>query len=954
MEDNESETRLPPITISTSAYEQERVLDSPESSGSHGLSDEDAEEEDEEEPLFKYRRQEGEVERIFGKDSACAIFASEKSVAIGTQNGVVYILNHRSEILKRFRPHAAFIHDIKLDTSDQFVATASMDGKISILQLVGGNDVFIQDLKRPMRSIALEPLYHKHPNKRHYVSGGLAGNLILHEKGWLGNKETILHSGEGPIWSADWKLNYVVWANDAGIRIIDITTHQKIAFIPRSQSEPRADLYRCHFSWPDTKTLLVGWANTIRVISITDQTFPTLGPRGGPVAHHSATTVKVLDIFEVDCTISGLCAWGEAGDLAVLAHTLQTYEEEGQDEDQELRSGSSKRRLAERPELRIISKLGEETSSDALSINCFERYQAHDYLLSPLPASSGFYVLSPQDLILVELRNRSDHINWLIEHQDYEQAMREVEAAGLAGAQGFSLSEIGKKYLDHLLHQGKYQTAAEASPAILGNDSKAWEDWIFLLTEKGQLETIVPYVPVDVPRLSKLVYEVILVHLLRKEPDRMLEMIRKWPSELYNVSAVISATQDRLNRANDDGPSEVLMTCLSELYILNHQPGKALTFFLRLKKPEVFELIKDHNLFTDVQDQVLLLLRFDDELNQHVVDNPSNPSDQKKKRAHGTAINLLVEHTHSIPVPRVVVQLVDHRRYLSAYLDALFDVDPLLATDYSDLHVDLFAEFDRVRLMEYLRASNTYSLAKAYQICDGLDFVPEMVYLLGRMGDNKKALFLIIDRIGDVQRAIEFAKEQNDNDLWEDLLRYSESRPAFIRGLLNNVGSEIDPVRLIRRISNGLEIEGLRASIIKILHDFNLQISLIEGCRSIMANDCRDLSKMYYASQTVGVLGDKSLRCQKCGLKLDERPGEEETAVNEISVMFLCRHTFHAWCVFEQETVLAALAEGRGVKGQKSSAESKFEQTVVLMSGVEGAGCVICCRPSVEARISVD
>lgn len=46
------------------------------------------------------------------------------------------------------------------------------------------------------------------------------------------------------------------------------------------------------------------------------------------------------------------------------------------------------------------------------------------------------------------------------------------------------------------------------------------------------------------------------------------------------------------------------------------------------------------------------------------------------------------------------------------------------------------------------------------------------------MGNNKQALMLIIERLGDVQRAIEFAKEQKDEDLWEDLLNYSESRPG--------------------------------------------------------------------------------------------------------------------------------------------------------------------------------
>ena len=86
---------------------------------------------------------------------------------------------------------------------------------------------------------------------------------------------------------------------------------------------------------------------------------------------------------------------------------------------------------------------------------------------------------------------------------------------------------------------------------------------------------------------------------------------------------------------------------------------------------------------------------------------------------------------------------------------------------------------------------------QAYNVCNERDLVPEMVFLLGRMGNNKQALTLIIERLGDVSRvsiftvcednikltqsvqAIDFAKEQHDDDLWEDLLRYSETRPGM-------------------------------------------------------------------------------------------------------------------------------------------------------------------------------
>ena len=82
--------------------------------------------------------------------------------------------------------------------------------------------------------------------------------------------------------------------------------------------------------------------------------------------------------------------------------------------------------------------------------------------------------------------------------------------------------------------------------------------------------------------------------------------------------------------------------------------------------------------------------------------------------------------------------------------------------------------------------------------------------------------------------------------------RISYSTAAFIRGLLENVGVEISPIRLIRRIKNGLEIPGLKEALIKILQDFHLQISLLEGCQRIMDGDISDLSLRLQKNQTNG------------------------------------------------------------------------------------------------------
>lgn len=65
-----------------------------------------------------------------------------------------------------------------------------------------------------MRCVALEPNFSKR-STRQFVSGGMAGSLILSEKGWLGHKETVLYSGEGPIWTTEWRGTLIAWASDA-------------------------------------------------------------------------------------------------------------------------------------------------------------------------------------------------------------------------------------------------------------------------------------------------------------------------------------------------------------------------------------------------------------------------------------------------------------------------------------------------------------------------------------------------------------------------------------------------------------------------------------------------------------------------------------------------------------------------------------------------------------------
>ncbi|PSS08839.1 hypothetical protein PHLCEN_2v3454 [Hermanssonia centrifuga] len=883
-------------------------------------SDEDDEDEDDEEPVLKYERLGGDVhDKLLKKDSASALTYSNQLLALGTHAGIVHVLDLAGEVVKSVKPHSASIIDICMDETADFIGTASIDGQVVIYSL-STPEVYSFDKKRPMRTLALEPQFAKR-STRAFVCGGMSGNLVMHEKGWLGHKETVLHRDEGPIWQVRWRGRLIAWANDLGVKIYDTVSQMRLVFIDRPAESPRADLFKCTLYWQDDSTLLIAWADVIRVARIRDRPRPNTTP----AAKQPPLLVEITAVFQLDCMITGIVphpipysshvvgpspsmTQPLGSTIAAPVKTLTAFlvlaytpPDTSFFNGNEVASSHAEqaRKAAERPELRIINRAGEELSTDALSISGYEKWGCNDYVLVEVPSTTpgvanSYVVMSPKDVVVVRPRDWRDHVAWLVERKRYEEALEVLEKSSETSQEednDVDAIEIGQKYIEHLVSEGDFVKAARLCPKVCGQDVKRWEDWIFIFVQQHHLQAIIPYIPTETLTLGHLVYEMILAYFLSHDRQALLKTIKDWPNNIYDIPAVIVAVQAELERSpsssanNTTTPDSVLlMECLAELYTANRQPGKALPYFLRLRRPNVLDLIRDNNLFTAVQDQALLLVEFDHELIEK-----RRKSGEQVDPGQSAAITLLVDHIHSIPIGRVVQQLQSRPYYLYLYLDALFAKDPHLTSHFADAQVELYAEYAPRRLIDFLRASSYYSLEKAYNVCEERDQVPEMVFLLGRMGNNKQALNLIIERLGDVNRAIDFAKDQGDEELWEDLLRYSETRPAFIRGLLENVGADINPIRLIRRIKNGLEIPGLKGALIKILHDFNLQTSLLEGCQTILNGDCSELAQTLHKDQTAGFLLNGRATCPICSLPLMETS-------QSLLLLFLCRHVVHAHC----------------------------------------------------------
>ena len=452
---------------------------------------------------------------------------------------------------------------------------------------------------------------------------------------------------------------------------------------------------------------------------------------------------------------------------------------------------------------------------------------------------------------------------------------------------------IGAQWIQQLISKEDWSKAGRICGQVLGTSS-SWEHWVWVFAQANKYEEITPFIPTSQlrPPLPSLVYELMLGHYVQTDRLRLRELLERWPPELFDARVVIEAIESKLKAGDvredsvENGETgqdwRILMDGLAKLYLANGQPRKALSCYIRLQDADAaMSLIAEYHLVSAVSDDIpgFILLR---------VSKAQHKSAPLSELSAATLepIRLLVAEAHQgIVQPEIVIQQLQKRYgmpnpYLFFYFRALWTGDitqdtqetatpkaateerllaiegKTLVSDHADTAVHLFAEYDRSLLMQFLRSSQSYDLALASKICEERKFIPELVYLLSKEGRTAKALRLIIDSLNDVSQAISFAKEQNDASLWDDLLDYSMSKPRFIRGLLEEVGTSIDPLKLVKRIPLGLEIEGLREGLGRMLREYEVHESISEGVARVLRGEVNAAMQQRGRGQRMGVRFD--------------------------------------------------------------------------------------------------
>ncbi|CAI4215558.1 unnamed protein product [Parascedosporium putredinis] len=424
---------------------------------------------------------------------------------------------------------------------------------------------------------------------------------------------------------------------------------------------------------------------------------------------------------------------------------------------------------------------------------------------------------------------------------------------------------IGELWVQELVEAGDWTTAGQVCGKVL-NTPDRWEKWVWTFAGAKKFDEIVNYIPTQpmTPPAPKTIYEVVLGHYIQTDKLRFRDLLERWPTELFDVNAITTTLENQLTyrdvredsiEGGEKGRDwRIVIEGLAKLHEASGRYREALKCYIRLQDADpAFRLIRDFHLADAVADDIPKFIGL-----RVPADRVDSMGAGDFEAATSEAISLLVDEAqHGLVKPRDVVSQLEKQKldlYLFFYLrglwkgegyqehgtesrDRLLVETKSLVDEFGDLTVRLFAMYNRTLLMEFLRTSESYAFEKAVHECEQYKYDDELVYLYSKTGQMRRALFLIIDRLHNVKKAIDFAKEQDDPDLWEDLLTYSMDKPSFIRGLLEQVGTAINPITLVRRIPEGLEIEGLREGIRHIMKEHEIQYSISKGVAQVLKSE---------------------------------------------------------------------------------------------------------------------
>ena len=565
-----------------------------------------------------------------------------------------------------------------------------------------------------------------------------------------------------------------------------------------------------------------------------------------------------------------------------------------------------------------------------------------------------YYLVSPNSILSIRPKTPEERVAWLKDQGRFEAAFHVSKENLLPKSERMLL---GYAYLDSLYADGRFDDVVEKLGEILGAESDKWEEWVRRFLNQGKISTICGILHKGMQLSEPLVTQVFL-RLIHDDPKALRGLVRIWGKSGFDCNEILSGLEKILEgcrEGEDDAKTGYLRESAVELYGFVGNYSCLLLQSLRLHLSNSIALIERFDLHSYMTTSEFLsaLFDFDEWLLEHdaVVERGISEAmgEQSSFAAAITPVGIiygdatqarirrlmcldgvlfLTQNTEKIPPSAVVSTLTTENRHsrLFIYLAVLVSTHPAYTPKYASMVLPLLIEYDRPSLMMTLKTWSGYDFNQAYRLCEDRGFVEEKVWILTQMGNVEKALDVLMDEIGDVDRTLEFLKTRGDDVLWRGFLERSRVRPAFIVAVLSSGissglgyfgssgrGSESgkgrwDMIDFIRKIPTDLDVPQLKQALTNLLQDANALTGLKEQSARIGVEDVMGLLEQYLRQERRGTVVEyvNGLGgCSSCGEGLEDNTSShlgvfpEKTGAwsHQNVILFFCGHRFHAACL---------------------------------------------------------
>ncbi|CAF1302705.1 unnamed protein product [Adineta steineri] len=587
--------------------------------------DDNDEEAEEYEPVFKFcpitnssefRENKNNTKNAPAEFSCMAVHA--RFIVVGKTTGEIIIMDHMGHTIPQYqiKAHTYPVNAISIDDNGDYIGSCCQEGKVKISGLFSKNEDQLHTFPRPIKAVCLDPNFSK---SKQYITGDTT--LILNERGTFRHKETKLIDFQGGlIHTLRWKETLIAAANDKGVGVYDLRARRLVGFLESTDTNtdvPRG-IFPSRISWNDSTTLVIAWASTVKVITITNDTM---------YEHQSSIPRKSINIaasFKLEFFVCGLTSINR--DLVFLSIENFTISD-----------GTSELSLT------ILSPSGkeyEEKAHDPFSMQGDQQTSPFQFQLEYLPDEQCFFILNPYSISKAERRDYDDHIDFLIKKQKFDEAIQAFEKPPTridAKPKRHTQQSVYLAYVTSLMGNKEIEKAVKLFPLVY-KTAEEWEEQILLFIERDQLDMLTPYIPTDAPKLHAPIYQKILeTYLQKKKYDKLKELLTKWPSDIYDLSVI---DQSIILQTNSEKTPQALLECSAIIAEKRGDISKTLTIFLKMQNIQVFQLIERKQLYEKILPNIQTLMA----INQNYLDAVFSRKPDDTRDFHTRQVSLYAEY----------------------------------------------------------------------------------------------------------------------------------------------------------------------------------------------------------------------------------------------------------------------------------------------------------------------